>query len=53
MRLVRQTAAAVNAPMPLADLLHNRLLESMAKNREDYDWTALEMTIAESAGESF
>jgi len=53
MRLVTQTAAAVNVPMPLADLLRNRLLESMAKNREDYDWTALEMTIAESAGESF
>jgi 3-hydroxyisobutyrate dehydrogenase-like beta-hydroxyacid dehydrogenase len=53
MRLVTQSAGAVNVPMPLADLLRNRLLESMAKKREEYDWTALELTIAEAAGESF
>jgi|GEM_PF-4319926 len=51
MRLVSQAAGAVHVPMPLADLLRNRLLESVAKKREDYDWTALELTIAEAAGE--
>lgn len=53
MRLVSQAAGAVNVPMPLADLLRNRLLESLAKNRDNFDWTALEMTIAEAAGETF
>jgi hypothetical protein len=51
MRLVSQAAGAVHVPMPLADLLRNRLLESVAKKREDYDWTALELNIAEAAGE--
>jgi len=53
MRLVTQAANAVQVPMPLADLLRNRLVESLAKNRHDFDWTALELTIAEAGGESF
>jgi len=53
MRLVSQAAGAVQVPMPLVDILRNRLIESMAKQRQEHDWTALELSIAEAAGEDF
>ncbi|MDE2252963.1 MAG: NAD(P)-dependent oxidoreductase [Betaproteobacteria bacterium] len=49
-RLVRDVAESVTAPMPLADLLHARLLMSLAKGRGDMDWTAIAMLSAEDAG---
>ncbi|MBW4049560.1 MAG: NAD(P)-dependent oxidoreductase [Proteobacteria bacterium] len=49
-RLVRDVAESVTAPMPLADLLHARLLTSLAKGRGDMDWTAIAMLSAEDAG---
>jgi 3-hydroxyisobutyrate dehydrogenase-like beta-hydroxyacid dehydrogenase len=49
-RLVQDTAAQVNLPMPLADLLRNRLMESVSRGRSELDWTALELSIANAAG---
>ncbi|HWT53227.1 MAG TPA: NAD(P)-dependent oxidoreductase [Rhodocyclaceae bacterium] len=48
-RLVRDVAEESRVPMPLADLLHARLLTALAKGREDYDWTAIELSSAEDA----
>jgi len=48
-RLARDTAEAAMVPMPLADLLHARLLESIAKGRAGMDWTAIELATAEDA----
>ena len=49
-RLVRDAAESAKVPMPLADLLHARLLTSLAKGRGQLDWTAIEMVSAEDAG---
>ncbi len=50
MRLVRETAERAQVPMPIADLLHTRLLSSLANGRAQMDWTAIELTVAENAG---
>ena len=49
-RLVRDTAEAATTPMPIADVLHARLLTALAKGRAGLDWTAIEMGSAEDAG---
>jgi hypothetical protein len=36
--------------MPIADLLHARLLSGLANGRGDPDWTAIELPTAEDAG---
>ena len=48
--LVLQTANEVEMPMPLASLLHDRLLASVAKGRADMDWSALALSVSEDAG---
>jgi 3-hydroxyisobutyrate dehydrogenase-like beta-hydroxyacid dehydrogenase len=48
--LVLKTAAAGMMPMPLADLLHNRFITSIAKGRPDIDWTGLALAVSEDAG---
>jgi 3-hydroxyisobutyrate dehydrogenase-like beta-hydroxyacid dehydrogenase len=48
-RLVRDTAEAVQVPMPVADLVHARLLSALAKGRAEMDWTAVELSTAEDA----
>lgn len=48
--LALQTAAESNMPMPLASLVRDRLLSSMAKGRKDWDWTAIALDVAENAG---
>jgi 3-hydroxyisobutyrate dehydrogenase-like beta-hydroxyacid dehydrogenase len=48
--LALQTAAASEMPMPLASLVRDRMLASMAKGRKDWDWTAIALDVAESAG---
>jgi 3-hydroxyisobutyrate dehydrogenase-like beta-hydroxyacid dehydrogenase len=48
--LALQTAAASSMPMPLASLLRDHLLEGMAKGRENMDWTAVALGVAEDAG---
>ncbi len=48
--LVLQTANESRVPMPLASLLHDRLLAGLARNRGDLDWTALALGAREDAG---
>jgi 3-hydroxyisobutyrate dehydrogenase-like beta-hydroxyacid dehydrogenase len=48
--LVLQTASEVQMPMPVASLLHDRLLASVAKGRADMDWSALALGVSEDAG---
>jgi 3-hydroxyisobutyrate dehydrogenase-like beta-hydroxyacid dehydrogenase len=48
--LVLEEANATKTPMPLASLLHHRLLSSVAKGRENQDWSALTRIASEEAG---
>lgn len=48
--LVLEEANATKTPMPLASLLHDRLLSSVAKGRENQDWSALTRIASEEAG---
>jgi 3-hydroxyisobutyrate dehydrogenase-like beta-hydroxyacid dehydrogenase len=48
--LVLDEANATKTPMPLASLLHNRLLASIAKDRGNQDWAALTRIALEEAG---
>jgi 3-hydroxyisobutyrate dehydrogenase-like beta-hydroxyacid dehydrogenase len=48
--LALQTAAQANVPMPLASLLHDRLLTGVAKGRAEMDWMALALGVSEDAG---
>jgi 3-hydroxyisobutyrate dehydrogenase-like beta-hydroxyacid dehydrogenase len=48
--LALQTAAESEMPMPLASLVRDRLLASVAKGRKDWDWTAIALDVAENAG---
>ena len=50
MRLIRELAERTQVPMPIVDLLHARLLSSLAKGRAEFDWTAIELSVAEDAG---
>jgi 3-hydroxyisobutyrate dehydrogenase-like beta-hydroxyacid dehydrogenase len=48
--LTLETAAASTMPMPIASLLHDRLLANVARGRGDMDWLAVSLGIAEDAG---
>jgi 3-hydroxyisobutyrate dehydrogenase-like beta-hydroxyacid dehydrogenase len=48
--LVLQTAAASKVPMPLASLVHDRLIGALAKGRDELDCSALALGAAEDAG---
>lgn len=48
--LILDTAAASVTPLPLASLLHDRWITSVAKGRGDLDWSAIALDVAESAG---
>lgn len=48
--LAAQAATAKTMPMPMASLLRDRWLASMAKGRENLDWTAIAIAVAEDAG---
>jgi 3-hydroxyisobutyrate dehydrogenase-like beta-hydroxyacid dehydrogenase len=48
-KLVQGTAEAVGVPMPLANLLHERMVGSIANGRGDLDWTAIELMVADAA----
>jgi 3-hydroxyisobutyrate dehydrogenase-like beta-hydroxyacid dehydrogenase len=48
--LVVQAAAACQTPMPLANLVRDRLISGVAKGRGDMDWSALALGVAEDAG---
>jgi 3-hydroxyisobutyrate dehydrogenase-like beta-hydroxyacid dehydrogenase len=48
--LVLDTAEVSGAPMPLASMLHDRLLAAFAKGRQEWDWTAIALESKEDAG---
>ena len=48
--LVLETASASKAPMPVANLVRDRLLSEAAKGRQDWDWSALALGAREEAG---
>jgi 3-hydroxyisobutyrate dehydrogenase-like beta-hydroxyacid dehydrogenase len=48
--LALDTAAASRVPMPLASLLHDRLLAGIARGRSDMDWAGIALAISEDAG---
>ncbi|UBF26996.1 NAD(P)-dependent oxidoreductase [Kovacikia minuta CCNUW1] len=48
--LTLQTARENQMPLPLASLLHDRLLAAVANGKGDIDWTGLALTISEEAG---
>jgi 3-hydroxyisobutyrate dehydrogenase-like beta-hydroxyacid dehydrogenase len=50
MNLVLQTAGESEMPMPLASLLRDRFLASVAKGRRNWDWTSVALDVAENAG---
>ncbi len=50
MRLTRQMADAAKTPMPVVDVVFNRLLSQAAKNRGDQHWTGLASGAREDAG---
>ncbi|MEW6720093.1 MAG: NAD-binding protein, partial [Thermodesulfobacteriota bacterium] len=49
-KLVKGAADSARVPMALAELLHERLTDSIAKGRSGMDWTAIELLVAERAG---
>ena len=49
MRLVGQEAEERRVPMPLLSLLRDHLLETLAKEGEDIDWSGIGRTIARNA----
>jgi 3-hydroxyisobutyrate dehydrogenase-like beta-hydroxyacid dehydrogenase len=48
--LVLQTGAESSTPMPIASLMRDRFLTSIAKGRSRMDWTAVALDVAEDAG---
>jgi 3-hydroxyisobutyrate dehydrogenase-like beta-hydroxyacid dehydrogenase len=48
--LIRDAAEQVAMPMPLASLMHDRLLAGVAKGSGDMDWSTLELDVLENAG---
>ena len=48
--LARSVAAQVQTPMPLASLLQDRFLASLAKGRGPLDWSAVALLASEEAG---
>jgi 3-hydroxyisobutyrate dehydrogenase-like beta-hydroxyacid dehydrogenase len=50
MRLVGQSADALRVPMPLLSVLRDHLLQAIAQQGEDVDWSAIARAIATNAG---
>jgi 3-hydroxyisobutyrate dehydrogenase-like beta-hydroxyacid dehydrogenase len=50
MRLVGQSAEALRVPMPLLSLLRDHLLQTIAQEGEDIDWSAIALAIKKNAG---
>lgn len=48
--LILDTAEASVTPLPLGSVLHDRWLASLAKGRENLDWSAVILDVAEEAG---
>lgn len=50
MDLLLRTADHLQVPMPVAGILHDRLLAGLANHRGDMDWSAIALTTYEEAG---
>lgn len=50
MRLVGQSAETLRVPMPLLSLLRDHLLQTIAQEGEDVDWSAIAHVIKKNAG---
>jgi 3-hydroxyisobutyrate dehydrogenase-like beta-hydroxyacid dehydrogenase len=50
MRLAAQSADALHVPMPLLSVLRDHLLQTIAQQGEEIDWSAIAHTIAKNAG---
>jgi 3-hydroxyisobutyrate dehydrogenase-like beta-hydroxyacid dehydrogenase len=50
LRLVLREAESKSVPMPLASLVHDRLIGVMARGWRDLDWSALGLLAARDAG---
>ncbi len=48
--LALQTARESQMPLPIASLLHDRLIAAVANGKGDIDWTGLALSISEEAG---
>lgn len=48
--LALQTAQESQMPLPIASLLHDRLIAAVARGKGDIDWTGLALSISEEAG---
>jgi 3-hydroxyisobutyrate dehydrogenase-like beta-hydroxyacid dehydrogenase len=48
--LVLDAAEKAAVPMPVAGILHDRLLSAVAKGRGELDWSAMALDVAEAAG---
>ncbi len=48
--LVMGAAASSAVPMPLASLLHDRMLSGVAKGRSEMDWSVIGLGVMEGAG---
>jgi 3-hydroxyisobutyrate dehydrogenase-like beta-hydroxyacid dehydrogenase len=49
-RLVSELGETSRTPLPMASLVHDRLITSLAKGRDDLDITGLALEVSESAG---
>lgn len=50
MRLVGQSAEALRVPMPVLNVLRDHLLQTIAAEGEEVDWSAIGRTVARNAG---
>jgi 3-hydroxyisobutyrate dehydrogenase-like beta-hydroxyacid dehydrogenase len=50
MRLAGQSAEALRVPMPLLSVLRDHLLQAIAQQGEDVDWSAIALSINKNAG---
>jgi 3-hydroxyisobutyrate dehydrogenase-like beta-hydroxyacid dehydrogenase len=49
-RLFEETGVRSRVPTPLASLVRDRMLSSLAKGREEMDWTSFALEVSDSAG---
>jgi 3-hydroxyisobutyrate dehydrogenase-like beta-hydroxyacid dehydrogenase len=50
MRLAGQSAESLRVPMPLLSVLRNHLLQTIANEGEDIDWSGIGRTVSRNAG---
>lgn len=50
MRLVGQSAEALRVPMPLLSVLRDHLLQTIAQEGEEVDWSAIALAVRKNAG---